>query len=429
MTRFSLAALALLLCAGLLITTPYAGASPSAAPRHFLMEATPLLLDVELGQITTILPYNAKDFLVANQAGFVYLLQPPLLPDDPWQSELLYDFSDEITLFGELGFYSIAPSPNFALNHTLYLSYINLNQELTIQRFNVETQSSETVITIPVPLLIETEYHRAGDIAFYNGLLYIAVGDHAFQREPQPYYPSQNLTNWWGKILRIDVESGDPLTYTIPADNPFVNNPEARPEIFAYGLRNPWKLAFDDLTGDLYISDVGLDAWEEVNYLPNGSSATNFGWRCYEGSFPYVFPGFEDPLCTDMVHTPPIVQYPHGRFDGRVHCAITGGRLYRGSAFPNLEGMYIYTDLCASRIWGVRLEEGEWVSYHLLDLTANFVPTAFTVGRDGMIYVAGLEGIVQLRDTAAPGSTPIPTPTPAHRLYLPLSTASPSDPK
>ncbi len=183
--------------------------------------------------------------------------------------------------------------------------------------------------------------HNGGQIAFdSDGLLYLALGEGHRATSPGGY--SQDLSNLLGSILRIDV-SGE-RGYTIPPDNPFVNLPEARPEIYAYGLRNPWRFSFDVETGDLWAGDVGEDSWEEVNRIVRGG---NYGWMFMEGN--ECFRSSED--CDSTGLEPPRAVYAHDSEDGR--CAIIGGFVYRGEALPKLNGFYVYADFCTGTIWAV----------------------------------------------------------------------------
>jgi glucose/arabinose dehydrogenase len=173
------------------------------------------------------------------------------------------------------------------------------------------------------------------------------------------------------------VDSGD--TYSIPADNPFVAG-GGLPEIWAYGLRNPWRFSFDPLTGDLYIGDVGQDTWEEVDYVPAGTpGGLNFGWSFYEGLHPY-----QGQPPAGATFTPPVAEYSHSE-----GCSITGGYVYRGSALPEWQGVYFYGDYCSGTIWGL-LQEGtsNWQSKFLF--ASGLRISTFGVDEAGGIYVAGL---------------------------------------
>jgi hypothetical protein len=194
------------------------------------------------------------------------------------------------------------------------------------------------------------------------------------------------MTTLLGKMVRIDVDSDSP--YGIPDDNPFVDNPNVLDEIWASGLRNPWRFSFDRLTGDLWMGDVGQDAWEEIDFQPASSTGgENYGWRCYEGD--HLFPSGG---CTLPGHVPPVSEHPHS---GTANCSITGGFVYRGCAYPELYGRYIYTDYCTGVLWSVLPNgTGGWTIAQLGDFTNNqFV--SFGENRNGELFLAGLgNGII-----------------------------------
>ncbi len=299
--------IALLLGALSTFNTSPVSATTALAPPLPSLQAIEIDHPIEtLNSVTTIIPYTDNSMLVSEQSGRIYVFKQPVAPNTEWEVSLFLDLRSEVKFESELGFYGIAFSPLFATNHTLYLSYINLDEDLVVDRYQVVTGTRTRVITIPKPDRPDTEYHRGGQIEFYNGLLYISTGDGAIWEPLLPGHPSQNLDSLLGKILRIDVETGNPATYTIPADNPFVGLPNHRPEIWAYGLRNPYKFAFDSASGDMYIADVGNAVYEEINLIGAGTRGQNFGWRCYEGPTPFPF-SYKDPACPPLSHTPPCI--------------------------------------------------------------------------------------------------------------------------
>jgi glucose/arabinose dehydrogenase len=372
---------------------------------------------------TAIIPYDDNDLLVATRPGKIYLFEQPIDATSIWTSTLTIDISERVSSDdGELGFYSIARSPNFSTTNTLYFSYTDLETNLVIERFNIETGTHNIVLTVPKPERANNIYHRAGDLKFYDGLLFISVGDNAFWYSA-PDQPSQDLNSLYGKILRIDVETNSPVTYTIPADNPFVDLPDHRPEIWSYGLRNPWKFAFDG-NGDMVIAEVGQAVWEELNLIPAGQNAVNFGWNCYEG--PDVY-SETNPDCENAVNTLPIYSYSHGVYDERFRCAVTGGTFYEGNIYPLFTDMYIFTDFCESRIRAIRKEDNTWHSYILGELSEFFYPTAIGNDPQGTIIIGShtLYRLVVASPTPTPTitatSTLIPTPTQTPVPSLPPS--------
>jgi glucose/arabinose dehydrogenase len=239
--------------------------------------------------------------------------------------------------------------------------------------------------------------HNAGTLMFGpDGYLYIALGDGGGGGDP--HYHSQSVDTLLGNMLRIDPTPSDDAPYTVPPDNPFVPDPDdedkvvpedAREEIWAYGLRNPWKFSFDRDTGDLWIADVGQNRWEEINLQRADSpGGENYGWNHMEGLEPYTGrpAGAEEP----DDHAPPIHVYP---ISGEVACAVTGGYVYRGDAIPWLQGAYVYSDWCDSRLLYIREEDGEVVEEGELGVTVPSI-VSFGEDHDGELYAVSLGGTV-----------------------------------
>ncbi len=278
----------------------------------------------------------------------------------------------------ERGLHGLAFDPDYAVNGFFYVVYTNLASDSIISRFSVTADpdiadpNSETILLeIDQP----DQYHNVSQLQFgSDGYLYIGAGDGGFIGDPDNR--AQNLGELLGKILRIDVSAAPP--YSIPPDNPFVGVPGAQPEIWAYGVRNPWRFSFDRVTGDMYMGDVGQWSWEEVNFQPGDSSGgENYGWRLMEGAHCYnPSTGCEQP---DLVM--PILEFSHS-----TGCAVTGGYVYRGERFPRLDGTYYYSDWCSGRVWGARQESGVWVNNELLDTT--LAPTTFGENDDGELFLA-----------------------------------------
>jgi len=212
-----------------------------------------------------------------------------------------------------------------------------------------------------------------------DGYLYIGLGDGGSGGDP--HGNAQSLGTLLGKMLRIDPRPADGAPYRIPADNPFVTTPGALPEIWAYGLRNPWRYSFDRVTGDLWIGDVGQSAWEEVDRQPASSGGgENYGWNVREGSHPYTAGG-SAPGAVD-----PVFDYAHS--DGG--CVVTGGYVYRGEAIPDLAGIYVFADFCLGAIEGLRLD-GDQVVHDQLGATVQAV-SSFGEDAQGELYVLSLAG-------------------------------------
>ncbi|HLF40322.1 MAG TPA: PQQ-dependent sugar dehydrogenase, partial [Acidimicrobiia bacterium] len=232
------------------------------------------------------------------------------------------------------------------------------------------------VLEVPEPFA----NHNGGQIAFGpDGYLYIGLGDGGSARDPEGN--GQNLNTLLGKVLRLDPTPSGGLPYTIPADNPFVGRADARGEVFAYGLRNPWRNSFDRLTGDLWLGDVGQNTTEEVDFVSRDASrGANFGWSAYEGSKRFK------PAIPAEGHVPPVHEYPT-----QEGCAVTGGYVYRGGAIPGLAGVYIFSDFCNGRIQALRMAGGQAVEHRSLGLEAEQL-ASFAEGPDGELYVLSLAG-------------------------------------
>ena len=294
------------------------------------------------------------------------------------------DIGTRITSGGERGVLGLAFPPGFAAKKYFYVFYTNLAGDLVIARYRVSAGSADVadpaseqiVLTIPHPT---NTNHNGGQLAFSprDGFLYIGTGDGGAGNDPPNN--SQNGNQLLGKLLRIDVETGSPATYTIPDSNPFATRTDVRREIWALGLRNPWRFSFDRLTNDLYIADVGQNAIEEVNFQPATSTGgENYGWRVFEGT---QCTGLNPTECAAGGFTPPVSQYNHS-----LGCSVTGGYVYRGTTYARMQGLFFYGDFCSGRIWGMRLESGVWQTTELLDTAFNL--STFGEDEAGNLYVA-----------------------------------------
>ncbi len=311
----------------------------------------------------------------------------------------------------EQGLLGLAFHPNYLSNGYFWVYYTNASGDNTIVRYQANgpdyanavtanTTSARTLLTIPHP---GSSAHNGGWIGFGpDGYLYVATGDGGLIGDSPNNAQSTNTL--LGKILRLNVSTAiDPPFYGVPATNPFVGNPNASPEIWALGLRNPWRDSFDRATGDLFIADVGENSWEEVDFQPaNNPTANpgdpgyyggrNYGWRCYEGNHPFNTTG----CLPQSAYIPDITEYDHS-----VGCAIAGGYVYRGCAIPSLHGTYFYGDFCLSTITSLQYVNG--VVTNLTDRTAELHPpgtqaihfiTSFGEDAFGEIYIVDQTGQV-----------------------------------
>ena len=310
------------------------------------------------------MPGDDSEILVMEQKGVIKLIKNGKVTKSPF-----LNISDRVhrPLFpgDERGFLGFAFHPNFLDNGYIYVHYNDKNDNTIISRFTLDgkfpdTSSEKNIITLPQPY----SNHNGGTIEFGNdGYLYIGLGDGGSAGDPEKR--AQDLSNLFGTILRIDVNTEKP--YVIPDDNPFTYYRKFKNEIWAYGLRNPWRFSFDSLTGDMIIGDVGQYLWEEINIEYAGSAGgINYGWNIMEGNHCYP----EDvEKCYDEKFALPVFEYPNNanyaktlfgikqpNMDG---CSITGGYVYRGEMIPELYGKYIFGDYCTGKVWSIKIENNK----------------------------------------------------------------------
>ena len=304
---------------------------------------------------------------------------------------------------GEEGLLALAFHPNYETNRQFYTMHVNLSGNLALSRFTTSaTNPDQAPASSRVELLViphpSNGNHNGGTLAFgSDGYLYWSTGDGGGGGDPSNN--AQNLNSLLGKILRLDIDSASP--YAIPPTNPFYSNPSpsVRKEIWAYGLRNPWRIAFDRLTHDLYIGDVGQSAREEIDFQPSSSlGGEDYGWRVMEGSICYN----PSSGCDQSGKVLPVAEYDHG-----AGCSVTGGYVYRGIDFPSLQGHYFYADFCQGTLYDLyRDGSSNWISTLLLDTPYNI--STFGEDEDGELYFANLSNgrIYRIRYQETPSGTP-----------------------
>ncbi len=320
----------------------------------------------------------------------------------------------------EEGLLGLAFHPEYATNGYFYVNYTNTTAEIRrtrISRFSItgdpniaDPESEDILLTVDQPYA----NHNAGDIQFGpDGYLYIPLGDGGSAGDPEDN--AQNLALLLGKISRIDVDASPGSTpdcpgtgsghYTVPDSNPLSDGPGGVcDEVWAIGLRNPWRSSFDRLTGDLTIGDVGQNDWEEIDLQPADSTGgENYGWRCYEGNHPY-----NTTACGPIDdYTFPIMEYSHT--DG---CSVIGGYVYRGSRYLTMYGRYLLADYCSGTFWDLALVDGDWQATQHTNLAA-FGYVAFGEDAQGELYVVNrTTGTVYALEESSPKA----------RVYLPLVT-------
>ena len=324
---------------------------------------------------------NAKDgskrLFVVEQAGLIRVVQKGKVLPKPF-----LDISDRVSSAGEQGLLSVAFPPNYARKKHFYVYYTDKAGDITVARYRAKgnvanPQSGQIVLKVPHPV---NANHNGGQLAFgADGFLYVGTGDGGGGGDPANN--AQNPTSLLGKMLRLNVESPRTKTYTIPKTNPFVQandpNDRYRDEIWALGLRNPWRFSFDRQTHDLYIGDVGQNTYEEVDFQPaNSAGGQNYGWNIREGKHP-----FADSSGSAAQFVSPVAEYDHSQ-----GASITGGIVYRGIANPKLQGLYVYGDFTNGKLWGLRKTATGWRNKLLLD-TPHAIST-FGEDEQGNLYVA-----------------------------------------
>jgi glucose/arabinose dehydrogenase len=319
---------------------------------------------------------------VAEQPGRVRVVQDGQLADRPF-----LDITDRVTSGGERGLLGVAFPPGFGPSRpTVYVHYSGKDGATVVSEFRldphditvVDPASERVILTEPQPYA----NHNGGWIGFdADGMLLIALGDGGSGGDPENR--ASDTTQLLGKILRIDVlNAPERQPYAIPADNPFAGRTDARPEILHYGLRNPFRDSIDPATGDLWIGDVGQNAWEEVDVAPAGSRGLDFGWRRWEGRHCYNPAEGCDPAGVTM----PVAEYGHG-----AGCSVIGGVVYRGTAVPPLRGGYLFSDYCSGTLWAI--DAGLAAAQAPITLTETGASiSSIGTGDDGEVYLTDLAG-------------------------------------
>jgi len=356
----------------------------------------------------TSFPNKNNSLLVVEQKGILRLVENNEKNKIPF-----LDITDRVhtPLFpgDESGLLGFAFDPNFISNHFFYVNYVNEDGYTIVSRFSMNGEFADSSSEVGI-LKIKQPYsnHNGGCIEFGpDGYLYISIGDGGSTGDPENR--AQNIKNLFGSIIRIQINANG--SYSIPSDNPFVNIPNVKHEIWSYGLRNVWRFSFDMLKGDLIIADVGQHLWEEINFaLSDSQGGENYGWNIFEGKHCYP----EDSNCENLGFIEPIFEYPNDanyvrtllglkqknpNMDG---CSITGGYIYRGKNIPSLYGRYIFGDYCTGKVWSINIDD-DIENLDIIDHTQEilkgigkkeFYLSSFGQDNNGEIFLVDYNGAI-----------------------------------
>jgi glucose/arabinose dehydrogenase len=377
--------------------TPTPSVTPTFEPTPFVPEATlpaptpevltgqlPHAGDVAIEPMLSGLDRPLYLTHAGDDTGRIFIVEKPgmilVLPPGEASPVTYLDLRDRVgSTASEQGLLGLAFHPRFAENGLFFVDYTDRNGNTVIARFAAAPKedsappSSEQVV-----LRIDQPYanHNGGQLAFGpDGFLYVGVGDGGSAGDPLG--AGQNLDTRLGKILRLDVDSGE--LYAPAAGNPWQSQGGARAEVWAYGLRNPWRFSFDRATGEMWIGDVGQNQYEEIDLQPAGVGGLNYGWNLMEGLHAYQG-GYREGL------TLPVWEYDHTQ-----GCSVTGGYVYRGQALPALRGVYLFGDYCSGTLWGLaRAPDGGWNAVQLLATGLSLA--SFGEDQAGEVYLVDLGG-------------------------------------
>jgi glucose/arabinose dehydrogenase len=360
-------------------TTPTTETPPAAS-----LQLTPIGT-FERPSFVTAPPGDPDRIFIVEQRGVIRVIDDGELVPKPF-----LDISDEVQIANETGLLGLAFAPDYAASGRFYVYFTRheANGNVYLEEYRrsagnpdeADPYSARVVLRIVKPW----ENHNAGMLQFGpDGYLYVAVGDGDSGVLNPPGAFAQTLDDLLGNILRIDPRQDGNQPYSVPASNPFVGVPGKRPEIWAYGLRNPWRFWVDEQTSDLYLGDVGEGVREEIDYEPAGKGGLDFGWPCFEGTAVYD----ATATCPDAVA--PLLEYGHAS----TLCAVIGGVVAHDPRLPALDGEFLYTDLCDGKLRALRVEGGRLESSQDLGLNVS-QPSSFGKDALGRVYVTSVQGPV-----------------------------------
>ena len=353
--------------------------TPAPIPSEFVLKLQEVASGLNNPVYVTSPPGDSRLFVV-EQPGRIRIIENAQLLATPF-----LDIASRVGSGGERGMLSVAFHPQYSTNGFFFVYFTGTSGELRIERFTVSSNpnqanaaSAKVILTVPHP-----RTNHNGGLAMFgpDGMLYLGLGDGGGGGDPD--LNGQNQTTLLGKLLRIDVSSGDP--YSIPSGNPFAGRTDARQEIWAMGLRNPWRFAFDRSAGRLYLADVGQNLTEEVNVVASTRAGVNYGWNVLEGSGCY-----NATSCNKSGFELPALEYGHG--NGQ--CSVTGGFVYRGSDLPEIAGVYFYADYCAGWVKSFTYNNGAASDQRDWNLGNVGSITSFGEDSRGELYLTSSTGRV-----------------------------------
>ena len=327
-------------------------------------------------------PKDASKLYIVEQPGRILLADPSKA--DAKEAPVALDIRERVNDGGnEEGLLSIAFHPKFPEKRELYAYYTAAKPRRSVlSRFTVSEDGTAIDPASEEIILVQSQpypNHNGGTVVFGpDGYLYLSFGDGGAANDPHHY--GQDLSTWLAKVIRIDVNAkgADGAPYAVPADNPFVGKAGAKPEIWALGTRNIWRMSFDPKTGDLWAGDVGQNEWEEISLIVKGG---NYGWNAREGFHAFQGGKGEGPFID------PVVEYHH-----REGMSVTGGRVYRGDAIPALHGVYLYADFVSGNLWGIRMVDGKPTRPFLCAKKGGLMISSIDALADGTVVVSGFDG-------------------------------------
>jgi glucose/arabinose dehydrogenase len=332
-------------------------------------------------------PRDPAAMLIAEQIGRIQVVRDGAIRPDPF-----LDIAGVVTAGGEQGLLGVAPHPDPA-DDRVFVYYTAIDGRQIVSSFRLDPDDPDRLMVDSEVFLLRMDdrfgNHNGGALAFGpDGFLYIGTGDGGGAGDPLD--SGRDLTSLLAKILRIDVDAGGDEPYGIPADNPYADGADGRrPEIWATGMRNPWRIRFDPATGDLWVGDVGQGSFEEIDIVPAGVGGLDFGWNVMEGAV-----CFRDDACDEEGLVLPVAAYDHDE-----GCSVTGGSVYRGTAQPALAGRYVYADYCSGRFWTLDTEVEGAEPVVVLDSSRRI--SAVAPGPDGELFATDLTAGELLRVVAA----------------------------